>query len=122
MSLFFSMLRCPTFFLFFFFNDTATTEIYTLSLHGALPISKYALERSVKIKPEYVMGHYNLALAYFAEFVMTDRKSTRLNSSHQIISYAVFSLKKNKHTPYMTHQHTVVLPIDTMLFTSTLTT
>src|SRR3990170_7023218 len=71
---------------FFFFNDTATTEIYTLSLHDALPISgqRARLRR----------GHERLRAG--AEGPSGDRKSTRLNSSHQIISYAVFCLKKNK--------------------------
>src|SRR5438034_7925659 len=86
-------------FSFFFFNDTATTEIYTLSLHDALPISPlnarnlgstdrggYVLEKMVYYsEPEvYVPG--------------LDRKSTRLNSSHTVISYAVFCLKKKKKT------------------------
>src|SRR6516162_3842784 len=72
-------------FCFFFFNDTATTEIYTLSLHDALPIS--AVGRFVLVLP---------ALHRPAEHavVLRDRKSTRLNSSHLVISYAVFCLKK----------------------------
>src|SRR3954466_5766760 len=73
---------------FFFFNDTATTEIYTLSLHDALPISrKYAPTR-----PPYHAQSYSVSEA---EWI--DRKSTRLNSSHTIISYAVFCLKKKKN-------------------------
>src|SRR5438552_4860560 len=75
---------------FFFFKDTATTEIYTLSLHDALPIS-------LPCEFEIAQGEYTgrpsaLRLRVDAE----DRKSTRLNSSHQIISYAVFCLKKKK--------------------------
>src|SRR6476660_10311738 len=70
--------------IFFFFNDTATTEIYTLSLHDALPISVGAL---------HMTPGPRLHLAWTAD---QDRKSTRLNSSHQIISYAVFCLKKKK--------------------------
>src|SRR5476649_3046034 len=68
----------------FFFNDTATTEIYTLSLHDALPISdrKHLHHRLLD------MGHRHLHAV--------DRKSTRLNSSHTVISYAVFCLKKKK--------------------------
>src|SRR5437868_13443685 len=70
--------------LFFFFNDTATTEIYTLSLHDALPIC---------------CGHARFA-PHLDEFGIwkndSDRKSTRLNSSHVSISYAVFCLKKKK--------------------------
>src|SRR5258708_8439642 len=73
---------------FFFFNDTATTEIYTLSLHDALPISwKTASPPAVSWAPRSSRNRPRAA---------TDRKSTRLNSSHQIISYAVFCLKKKK--------------------------
>src|SRR5687768_18055013 len=75
------------FFFFFFFNDTATTEIYTLSLHDALPIlgrrnSWRSQKTSLPVR----------ALTKKSE----DRKSTRLNSSHGYISYAVFCLKKKK--------------------------
>src|SRR5258708_17287020 len=74
--------------IFFFFNDTATTEIYTLSLHDALPISGTSSPRALQwLQTEFSMIH--LAST-------RDRKSTRLNSSHQIISYAVFCLKKKK--------------------------
>src|SRR5258708_15379105 len=73
---------------FFFFNDTATTEIYTLSLHDALPISFALAQRH---DPAVEVSHY-LDL----DVTRLDRKSTRLNSSHQIISYAVFCLKKKK--------------------------
>src|SRR5258708_37254296 len=78
--------------LFFFFNDTATTEIYTLSLHDALPICR-------GLAVVVVAGHgQHTALGENAGEVgvLEDRKSTRLNSSHQIISYAVFCLKKKK--------------------------
>src|SRR5207249_11441186 len=75
--------------LFFFFNDTATTEIYTLSLHDALPIS--AADRSLQLRAEIQPRIEFRRLA--AE---RDRKSTRLNSSHVSISYAVFCLKKKK--------------------------
>src|SRR5256886_8716172 len=77
---------------FFFFNDTATTEIYTLSLHDALPISSAALsiertnERSILMRSNGKLRRYR------------DRKSTRLNSSHSQISYAVFCLKKKINT------------------------
>src|SRR6266704_5192159 len=70
---------------FFFFNDTATTEIYTLSLHDALPISL--------IPPP--KGLFGRGVAVCGVFI-PDRKSTRLNSSHVSISYAVFCLKKKK--------------------------
>src|SRR2546430_12629584 len=68
---------------FFFFNDTATTEIYTLSLHDALPICS-------KQKAEDPHAPQRWARSPRAP----DRKSTRLNSSHSQISYAVFCLKK----------------------------
>src|SRR2546430_13541237 len=83
---------------FFFFNDTATTEIYTLSLHDALPISQ-------RREPHAFRGQLasgQLAGEAKAHDLVSgqrpDRKSTRLNSSHSQISYAVFCLKKkNKH-------------------------
>src|SRR6266704_5371635 len=75
------------FLLFFFFNDTATTEIYTLSLHDALPISQQCTQRS-----------RSGSSSPSRRCRPRDRKSTRLNSSHVSISYAVFCLKKkNKH-------------------------
>src|SRR2546426_11949071 len=85
---------------FFFFNDTATTEIYTLSLHDALPIFLTRIlqttvpyiactvwEGRTKDDPEDKQSKSHL---------FPDRKSTRLNSSHLVISYAVFCLKKKK--------------------------
>src|SRR5256885_11369858 len=82
------MLPYPPSSFFFFFNDTATTEIYTLSLHDALPIS------------DPLTGHLQNPIdrRYAADFQggTVDRKSTRLNSSHLVISYAVFCLKKKK--------------------------
>src|SRR5438445_11876432 len=76
---------------FFFFNDTATTEIYTLSLHDALPIS---CERAREV---IARGGLHAPIALRGEGVDgLDRKSTRLNSSHANISYAVFCLKKKK--------------------------
>src|SRR5258708_16363272 len=84
---------------FFFFNDTATTEIYTLSLHDALPISTDALFGSSLRRMERLIPVLaivaSVALGIRAGWTV-DRKSTRLNSSHQIISYAVFCLKKKK--------------------------
>src|SRR5436189_2863475 len=75
---------------FFFFNDTATTEIYTLSLHDALPISllrrRVAAARRLQPRPRGIHAGAQ------------DRKSTRLNSSHRCISYAVFCLKKKKNS------------------------
>src|SRR3712207_8684444 len=104
----------------FFFNDTATTEIYTLSLHDALPIfglvfvwaafvglaTQYFLNMEIE---RYTLAtgetaltgfsrywrHWGLVFAILAYFAK-DRKSTRLNSSHANISYAVFCLKKKK--------------------------
>src|SRR5215510_16006879 len=74
------------FFVFFFFNDTATTEIYTLSLHDALPISRRPTCPRRRCPPRRGPGP------------PPDRKSTRLNSSHVAISYAVFCLKKKRNT------------------------
>src|SRR5256885_11538019 len=74
--------------LFFFFNDTATTEIYTLSLHDALPISSHV--GAIYGKAARELGYH----PFPAPSANIDRKSTRLNSSHLVISYAVFCLKK----------------------------
>src|SRR3712207_8267505 len=107
------MFRCV-----FFFNDTATTEIYTLSLHDALPICsagwkvaiidstsfggtcalhgcepKKVLVEAVKVV-DSAQRHQNKGVLGYDK----DRKSTRLNSSHANISYAVFCLKKKKNT------------------------
>src|SRR2546430_13636115 len=79
----------------FFFNDTATTEIYTLSLHDALPI--WIESRGVKLV--YPVGGEpgaRVKIARSGSVRKRDRKSTRLNSSHSQISYAVFCLKKKK--------------------------
>src|SRR5439155_24032980 len=75
---------------FFFFNDTAPTEIYTLSLHDALPILKMLEGQIADLKSR--LG----AAADPRAKTDLDRKSTRLNSSHVAISYAVFCLKKKK--------------------------
>src|SRR5690348_17679805 len=92
----------------FFFNDTATTEIYTLSLHDALPIYRRHAElmRCLQIVRQVV--EHRGALRHHAAGPrealigllcrLGDRKSTRLNSSHPSISYAVFCLKKKKKT------------------------
>src|SRR5258708_17339141 len=82
-------------FLFFFFNDTATTEIYTLSLHDALPISFRDFCSGRSTWPVLLIL-LSCAGAHLSASPSADRKSTRLNSSHQIISYAVFCLKKKK--------------------------
>src|SRR5260221_5775171 len=117
MSYFLQSLSPPLFF-FFFFNDTATTEIYTLSLHDALPICR--------ITPMFTLNrmHDENSSRLFINRIPTttflpvlasvwlalcgcggdkhwrgrgDRKSTRLNSSHTVISYAVFCLKKKNN-------------------------
>src|SRR3712207_8009030 len=97
--------------MFFFFNDTATTEIYTLSLHDALPISSMARTSCQTVAPtarwnfappqrsEDGIASRLVALKVFSNKYLyreleLDRKSTRLNSSHANISYAVFCLKK----------------------------
>src|SRR2546430_9985627 len=82
----------------FFFNDTATTEIYTLSLHDALPISLTCLN-DVLIPHLKAVFAMNYAQTMLIQFTFLDRKSTRLNSSHSQISYAVFCLKKKKQKP-----------------------
>src|SRR2546428_6284486 len=96
---------------FFFFNDTATTEIYTLSLHDALPIYELlgALEGIAFVLHYRIIRPFEKGIAILHEargasveghhvatvvFTEGDRKSTRLNSSHDQISYAVFCLKK----------------------------
>src|SRR2546430_3859914 len=98
----------------FFFNDTTTTEIYTLSLHDALPIlararelftahragrsaadDRYLSHGRVSLRAfNSVPGRGNPVLSSFSDGSQ-DRKSTRLNSSHSQISYAVFCFKKN---------------------------
>src|SRR3989337_3655063 len=81
---------------FFFFNDTATTEIYTLSLHDALPISPWRRRRLQRLQHVHPGGGPDQG----------DRKSTRLNSSHGSISYAVFCLKKT-HTHSSQRHNTI---------------
>src|SRR5438876_2575789 len=93
---------------FFFFNDPATPEIYTLSLHDALPISCAAnttagtcrvVPCTRRIRPGQPAGHLHPGVRQVQEHFPgeKDRKSTRLNSSHPSISYAVFCLKKKKN-------------------------
>src|SRR3712207_7113981 len=83
----------------FFFNDTATTEIYTLSLHDALPISAQQAEHCHGRTVSRPQDHQLLARRFGRVVGRLDRKSTRLNSSHANISYAVFCLKKKKNHP-----------------------
>src|SRR2546426_2020042 len=81
---------------FFFFNDTATTEIYTLSLHDALPICVSAGSSMPQSPIACSLTAPELHERRCAVLEQADRKSTRLNSSHLVISYAVFCLKKKK--------------------------
>src|SRR2546430_12976465 len=87
--------RLPNFF-FFFFNDTATTEIYTLSLHDALPISALGALSLKTLSMARYSGLVSELGSVGGCLPTSDRKSTRLNSSHSQISYAVFCLKKKK--------------------------
>src|SRR5256885_9472202 len=93
---------------FFFFNDTATTEIYTLSLHDALPICRP--RRSVcaccrsSTDERRLLPSRCAAVVFRPYWSDKDRKSTRLNSSHLVISYAVFCLKKKKTNMYELHR------------------
>src|SRR5690242_21486164 len=82
---------------FFFFNDPATTEIYTLSLHDALPIwIKAEIVKAPDGQPKANLWA-SIGPDRDGGIVLSgDRKSTRLNSSHMSISYAVFCLKKKK--------------------------
>src|SRR5437588_7654037 len=80
----------------FFFNDPATTEIYTLSLHDALPISDTHTITVSNAGAAPTTGPVTVTDILPAGLTPTDRKSTRLNSSHTVISYAVFCLKKKK--------------------------
>src|SRR2546430_13375129 len=88
---------------FFFFNDTATTEIYTLSLHDALPISEGSGGNSTASTPPDLPPTPRRVSAIRSgsrrdwRRSIRDRKSTRLNSSHSQISYAVFCLKKKNN-------------------------
>src|SRR3712207_7056294 len=96
------VVQCMSMFMFFFFNDTATTEIYTLSLHDALPIYLDAVAGDAAIDEgpaEDLVDHRDAVdPTEEGSFQVPgqDRKSTRLNSSHANISYAVFCLKKKK--------------------------
>src|SRR2546422_8622781 len=90
----------------FFFNDTATTEIYTLSLHDALPISALAtallpaFPRGFATSPNSQLEPISHHPGSLRVGRSGDRKSTRLNSSHGYISYAVFCLKKKQGCEY----------------------
>src|SRR5258708_29090472 len=97
---------------FFFLNDTATTEIYPLSLHDALPISSRRRRSKKGFPTQTARGA--ICPAPPTSPSRLDRKSTRLNSSHQIISYAVFCLKKKNsksHTRSHAHGHRQRYPL-----------
>src|SRR2546427_5452527 len=103
--LFFYIYRSASFYIFFFFNDTATTEIYTLSLHDALPISvnpTAGCTTNCASTPSTPVTPGTPALTVTK--ANPDRKSTRLNSSHSQISYAVFCLKKKKKKKIKPHR------------------
>src|SRR2546426_7521379 len=103
--------------MFFFFNDTATTEIYTLSLHDALPIYiaqavRQAEQGTLASEVCHPACHQRVSSIFLggvpaptsdgpSRSMIQDRKSTRLNSSHLVISYAVFCLKKKKNTDHL---------------------
>src|SRR5260221_2270799 len=106
---------------FFFFNDTATTEIYTLSLHDALPIYRSLqspppptgtagspLANHAQCQPWDWNAGRRAAPAFSSS---RDRKSTRLNSSHTVISYAVFCLKKKKNIYQYSHTYSLITTI-----------
>src|SRR3712207_7383644 len=110
-------MRLRTVYSFFFFNDTATTEIYTLSLHDALPIfsrgdapdRRYRQQLHPPASSEVEMTTETTTPLIEVQsiskyFGQVDRKSTRLNSSHANISYAVFCLKKKKN---IQHPHSI---------------
>src|SRR5688572_31051726 len=102
------LLYSHTLLISFFFNDTATTEIYTLSLHDALPIFVISAQFRAQRRWDSKLHALEMANRQRREFRVSnelivdpdrrrlDRKSTRLNSSHSQISYAVFCLKKKK--------------------------
>src|SRR5438094_4053048 len=101
----------------FFFNDTATTDIYTLSLHDALPICCNYAARSIGGLRKIAARQRAAPKPRLAQPLprsLADRKSTRLNSSHRTISYAVFCLKKkkNKQGTVTEDQQSKTPPID----------
>src|SRR3712207_7239937 len=110
------IIDCRYYYVFFFFNDTATTEIYTLSLHDALPIWSRPSHRQMNASAAAAGGNLSTvpsrcgisisSLLEARSSLFRDRKSTRLNSSHANISYAVFCLKKKKKTN-INYQYTI---------------
>src|SRR2546430_12661995 len=106
---------------FFFFNDTATTEIYTLSLHDALPISVSGVIHT-GVSVNLPMRRALQVPFSIAGRPARDRKSTRLNSSHSQISYAVFCLKKKRQSRSTSSLHSEPLIISTHSIASADTT
>src|SRR5207245_10270648 len=107
----------PPLLCYFFFNAPATTEIYTLSLHDALPISFLVTSGGSAVAGgvTYDATNNTATFAPTANLAAnTDRKSTRLNSSHGSISYAVFCLKKKRQN---IHRHTLVTQHGTIMST-----
>src|SRR3712207_7245868 len=104
--------------LIFFFNDTATTEIYTLSLHDALPICLAHTpvdHDQLAVRKERPLAlfhlHRRMPIDDMAMLRVGDRKSTRLNSSHANTSYAAFCLKKNNlHVCLLLLSHIYLTP------------
>src|SRR5438552_11497736 len=92
---------------FFFFTAPAPPEIYTLSLHDALPIYLPGTQVAAFLNRPYTgtPPDFEIRWSPISIFPSSDRKSTRLNSSHQIISYAVFCLKKKKTKNKLYHVH-----------------
>src|SRR2546430_11392638 len=101
-------------FLFFFFNDTATTEIYTLSLHDALPIFRgiRRLQPQQRLLPGQRDGESGSESELWNQ---SDRKSTRLNSSHSQISYAVFCLKKKNRNRSIYETYVAISTIEVIV-------
>src|SRR5256885_4061317 len=99
---------------FFFFNDTATTEIYTLSLHDALPIWSPTPKEEDEIKSLRALRSLTRGFECrgyeLEQNAVGDRKSTRLNSSHLVISYAVFCLKKKTTPPPLDRDWLAIRP------------
>src|SRR5437763_9022383 len=94
---------------FFFFNDTATTEIYTLSLHDALPIWDDLVAVDDRDPAVVVVDQPSQLVSDRGADLRGDRKSTRLNSSHRCISYAVFCLKKKKIDKVISAEASVII-------------
>src|SRR2546430_8375245 len=108
--MFVSTFRVLSLFFFFFFNDTATTEIYTLSLHDALPISFFGLRILSALLLLFLWWLFTAPWGRrHYKALGIDRKSTRLNSSHSQISYAVFCLKKKNTTTYASCLHSWIV-------------